>query len=235
MPTAPRIKKASMKASADTLGTASATAPVTPESTAYLLRIELRDLKPTIYREVLVDPAMSLAQLHEVIQAAMGWENSHMHGFAMPGGKRLPRFWNAQPDLRIEPPETQVGFDEEKPRSTHKVRVKEALPKLKDKLLYMYDFGDDWEHVITFKSLVLTSEPLPKLVKAEHGCPPEDCGGPGGFADQMQIFHDPSHPEHEEIKEWLGEDFEPGALDLVALQAAVKRLAPKVRSTKKVL
>ena len=57
-----------------------------PMTTAYLLRIELRELKPAIYREVLIDPGITLRKLHAVIQAAMGWENAHLHAFAQPGG-----------------------------------------------------------------------------------------------------------------------------------------------------
>ena len=91
--------------------------------------------------------------------------------------------------------------------------------------IYTYDFGDDWEHVITLKKITTTDAPLPTLVKAQIGCPPEDCGGPPGFAQWAMAWHDANDPEHETARAIFEETGrEPGQLDFGALQKAVQRL-----------
>ncbi len=200
----------------------------------YLLRIELCHLDPVIYREVLVDSSMTLAKLHLVIQAAMGWDNCHMYGFARcsgKGGKAKAGYWGASAQDRFDPPGENL-FDSDAVASDRATLVGDVLQKPKDMLFYMYDFGDDWEHLITLQSMAPAHEPLPILVKAEHACPPEDCGGMGGFINMIQAFVNPKHPEHEDVREWLGKDFEPGALDFEALQKNVARLQPKKRAPK---
>jgi hypothetical protein len=195
---------------------------------AYLLRIELRHFKPAIYREVVVDPAIKLNKLHLVIQAAMGWENAHMYGFVRPSGKTVGNYWHAHAMDRYEPPNPDgFALDFEKSNSDRLTRLCDLLQAPKDKLLYMYDFGDDWEHLITLQSVVQTHEPLPWLIKAQNACPPEDCGGLPGFVNMLQAFTDPDHPEHADVKDWLGEDFVPGQMDFEALQKQVRKLQAK--------
>jgi hypothetical protein len=190
--------------------------------TAYLLRIELRDLKPAIYREVLVDPGITLRKLHAVIQAAMGWENTHMHAFAQPGGSQ--RFWRVPRNRMYEPRNPDDWSEPANDDVRYKVDALLRAPK--DKLLYMYDFGDNWEHVTILKSIGETDSPLPHLVKAQNGCPPEDCGGPPGAAQWAGAWHDPKHPEHETALQIYGNQ-EPGTLDFDQLQKAVRKLQRK--------
>ncbi|HQQ71076.1 MAG TPA: plasmid pRiA4b ORF-3 family protein [Alicycliphilus sp.] len=211
----------------------SPTPPDTPGASAYVLRIELRDVKPAIWREVWVDPAITLRQLHAIIQAAMGWENAHLYGFAIPGSGRAGRFWGVSPQQRFEPRQPagmDMGFDEPA-HDDAGTRLAQVLQAPKDKLLYLYDFGDDWEHVITLKKIITTPEPLPLLADAAETCPPEDCGGVHGFADLVEVLDDPQHPEHAEMSEYY-EGLEPGPLDqagLDALTQAVAALRPRPR------
>ncbi|MDO5623537.1 MAG: plasmid pRiA4b ORF-3 family protein [Pseudomonadota bacterium] len=206
---------------------ASAPSAPTPHP-AYLLRIELRGFKPAIWRDVWVAPRITLPELHDVVQAAMGWENAHMHAFAQP--LKNEGFWQAPPD-RVYQPHMPFDFDglgESEAKNEDGVALNTLLCAPKAKLLYMYDFGDDWEHVITLKSIDEVAEPLPWLVKAQNGCPPEDVGGPPGAAYWAEIWHDPSHPEHETAREIMGDD-EPGTLHFDQLQAAVHALRPRPR------
>ena len=189
---------------------------------AYLLRIELRDLKPAIYREVIIDPAMTLRKLHKVIQSAMGWEDCHLHAFAKPSGSQ--RFYRLPRNNVFEPRNDDSWGEPANDDSKYKVCDLLHMPK--DKLLYLYDFGDDWEHVITLKAIVTTELPLPHLMKAQNGCPPEDCGGPPGFSHWAEIWFNPHHPEHGTAEQIFGSQ-EPGTLDFEALQKAVKKLQPK--------
>lgn len=194
---------------------------------AYQLRIELRDFKPAIYRDVLVDPGTPLPKLHKLIQAAMGWEDEHMHGFAVP--LKNERYYRVQASRRFEKPNA-VNWGEPAYNEA-RFKLQDVMRDPKEKLLYLYDFGDDWEHVITLKAVVETEQALPHLLKAQQGCPPEDCGGPAGAEYWASVWLDSSHPERDIALQMFG-DKEPGWLDFEALQKAVKKLQPKVRRVK---
>ncbi len=120
--------------------------------------------KPPVWRRVQLRADTRLDQLHEILQAALGWENYHMHCFAI-GGEEF-----GQPD---------PGLDHADER---RVTLGE-LVDLGARFRYTYDFGDDWEHEILVEDL-LDPDPdthYPSLVAAKGACPPEDCGGPLGI------------------------------------------------------
>jgi len=195
-----------------------------PMNTAYQLRIELRDFKPAIYRVVLVDPATPLPKLHKLIQSAMGWEDVHLHGFAVP--LKSERYYRVPASRRYEKPNPDIWSEPANNESRYKLQ--DLMRQPKDKLLYLYDFGDDWEHVINLKSVVETELPLPHLLKAQQGCPPEDCGGPPGAEHWAGVWRDKKHDDYAVALQMFGKN-EPGWLDFEALQKAVKKLQPKIR------
>lgn len=159
--------------------------------------------KPPVWRRLQVCPDMSLDRLHEAIVAAFGWAGYHMHVFE----SGLERFGSPDPELR---------FNDERA-----VSLGELLRDVGDRLLYTYDFGDDWEHEVTVEEL-LDADPearYPVLVAAKGACPPEDCGGPWGYAELKEILADPSHNRHEEMLEWLELD-DASAFDPKAVSAA---------------
>lgn len=195
--------------------------------TAYQLRIELRDFKPAIYRDVLVDPATTLPKLHKLIQAAMGWEDVHMHGFAWPF--KSESYFRVPASRRFEKPSAD-GWGEPA-NNEARFKLQDVMAQPKDKLLYLYDFGDGWEHTITLKAVVETELLLPHLLKAQQGCPPEDCGGPPGAEYWASVWYDKNHEEHDVALHMFGEN-EPGWLDFEALQKAVAKLQPKLRRVK---
>lgn len=193
-------------------------------SIAYLLRIELKGFKPAIYREVLVDPDVTLRKLHAIVQAAMGWDNAHAYGFALPR-RAGDVYWRIPASLRWEPQSAESWAP--RAHSDSRARVADVLTAPRQKLLYMYDFGDEWLHAITLKDIVQTELPLPYLLKAQQGCPPEDCGGPAGASYWSQAWFDPQHEDHAAARELLWGDEAPGTLHFDALQHAVSRLRPK--------
>ncbi len=195
---------------------------------AYLLRIELKDFKPAIYREVMVDPGITLRKLHAVIQAAMGWENAHLYAFAQPLSA-ADSFWKTPNNRKWQRPDPEgwgepVGDDS-------KVKLAQVLTAQHQHLLYLYDFGDEWLHTVTLMDFCQADLPLPHLQKAQNGCPPEDCGGPPGAAHWSAAWYDADHEDHETARNMFG-DQEPGSLDFAALQKAVAKLKKAARSAK---
>lgn len=183
-----------------------------PAKAVHQLKVTLQDIDPPIWRRLLVPSTVPLAKLHKIIQRAMGWEDSHLHQFLV--GKQI--YGTADPD----------GFGMDRETLSERTHLLEQVAfRAKMKLLYEYDFGDSWLHEVLVEK-VLPAEPgarYPVCLEGARACPPEDCGGPPGYEDLLQALSDPSHPEHEDIKDWLGDDFDPEALDLVKINRALAR------------
>jgi len=172
------------------------------------LKITLRNVKPPIWRRILVTGGITLGDLHVAIQVVMGWGNGHMHAFDV-GGQQYG-----------ERGSLEDAADED--RLTLNGLVKLGF----DRFSYTYDFGDDWEH-----DILIEKAPPPKDVKAfpacvagKRSCPPEDCGGAWGYADLLVILADPDHPEHDEQREWVGESFDPEAFSVSAADAMLAKV-----------
>lgn len=176
------------------------------------LRITLLNVKPAVWRRVMVSANLTFLQLHKVIQAAMGWEDCHLHEFEV-GRERIG----------ISSKEDSfLGDKPALPESKH--RLSDMLANHK-KFRYWYDFGDDWWHEITIEKRLDANpdEPPVRLFDGENACPPEDCGGPWGYAELCATLSDPAHPERERMLEWLGDEFDPKAFDLAASAKRVSR------------
>ena len=197
---------------------------LTPHN-ALLLRIELKDFKPAIYREVLVDPDITLRALHAVIQAAMGWENAHLYAFAQPL-RTTESFWKIPNQRKWQKPCRDAWG--EPMGNDAKVKLSQLLTAPKQRLLYLYDFGDEWLHTITLVAFSNAHVPLPHLLKAQNACPPEDCGGPPGAEYWAAAWYDENHEDHDTAREMYGPN-EPGWLDFASLQKAVARLKKSTR------
>lgn len=176
----------------------------------YQLKISLDEIHPPIWRRVLVSSGVSLGDLHEIIQEAMGWTDSHLHMFEV-GGRRF-----SDPDSGPE------GVEDE-----GKVRLRDVAPKAGDSFAYEYDMGDGWRHAVVVENVAPADDLLKGLAVCQAGaraCPPEDCGGPGGYEDFLVAIRDPAHEEHENMLEWIGRPFDPEAFDLPKVNKALKKL-----------
>lgn len=174
----------------------------------YQIKISLRGSQPPIWRRVTLGTETTLGQLHRIIQAAMGWQQAHMHIFQADNG------------ALYGPPEEDDGSLPMK--DEHSVTLGKVLRKPKKTLRYEYDFGDGWVHEILLeKSLPMIGEaPQPVCTTAAGACPPEDVGGPGGYAHMLTAIQDPSHPEHQDMVKWLGSTaFDPDFVDLDEINA----------------
>ncbi len=177
----------------------------------YRLRITFAEVEPAIWRVVEVADC-SLGELHTVIQITMGWENSHMHQFIV-DGKYFGQATSDDLDLEVE--------DEDG------IRLSQIFTgKKKPRVVYEYDFGDSWQHVIALEK---TLEPEPKIkyprcVEGARACPPEDCGGIWGYADFLEAMADPRHENHRDLKEWIGGKFDAEKFSVAVVNRELKGL-----------
>ena len=177
----------------------------------YQLKISLDDVRPPIWRRVLTPASISLAKLHQLIQLAMGWHNSHLHAFQV----GMTTYGDPHPDLD-DWMENQRG-----------VTLAQIAPTEKSKVRYEYDFGDGWVHTLLVEKILPSEEgqTYPRCLTGRRACPPEDCGGPWGYADFLEALTDPEHEQHTQLVEWIGEDFDPAAFDLDTVNAKLKKIS----------
>lgn len=174
----------------------------------YQLKITLRHIRPPIWRRVQVSSNITLARLHALIQTVMGWTDSHLHCFE--ANDVLYSLPDSVEDLNM--------------KDSRRVRLAEVAPGEKAKIKYEYDFGDSWYHDIVVEK-VLPPDPAfehPVCLAGRRACPPEDVGGPGGFIRFLKVLADPDDPEHEEMLEWYGDDFDADAFDLDAINRGLQ-------------
>ena len=186
-------------------------------SNVYRLRLELQYVKPFIWREVEVLSVMRLDALHRAVQIVMGWEDCHLWAFQ--AGER-----------RFQPPDEEgLGFGEagENPATAS---IEMVLPEPGSRILYNYDFGDDWLVAI---SVVKTTQPeesvrYPRCVAGERAGPLEDSGGPPGYERLIAARKKPKSREAKELLEWAGEDWDPDEFDIDAVNKELAGLpAPR--------
>lgn len=187
------------------------------------IKIQLDDLERPVVRRVEVPSTIRLDELHLVIQIAMGWENYHLYEFRV--GRDLA--WG------IPDPDWPDGG----PQSAEEAALSDLLPHLKRNktFQYVYDFGDDWLHTVKVEA-VIEGDPeaiYPRLLDTEGACPPEDCGGPLGYAHYLQAIADPSHENHDDMIAWRGPGFDPSAVDETAIREELATLAPRRRRKRK--
>jgi hypothetical protein len=157
------------------------------------LKITLRDSKPPIWRRLLMPGDMTLHDLHEAIQAAMGWDGGHLHAFEL-GGTTY-----GDPDAGDDFADSSA------------MTLDRAAKSGASGFTYTYDFGDDWEHriVVEKPQPVVRGQFYPACVAGKRACPPEDCGGMPGYERLLKILADPAHPEYRDTLAWLGEGYDP--------------------------
>jgi hypothetical protein len=174
-----------------------------------ILKVTLTGVRPPVWRRLEVPADLTLAQLHRVLQAAMGWTDSHLHMFMHDG----VAYGDSRRDL-------DLGCLNEKT-----TRLSDLLWEPKDWMEYEYDFGDGWRHRIVLESSRGVAEwQPPRLLAGKRACPPEDVGGLGGYEDFCEAMAQPAHPEHQALVEWHGRPFDPNAFDLEAASAALAKL-----------
>ena len=173
----------------------------------YQLKVTLKYVEPPIWRRIEVPGSARLDDLHLMIQAAMGWDNCHLHDFRI--GPR-----------RYGIPDADFGTNFEDER---KYRLADVAPTDDMRILYTYDFGDNWEHDVVVEKIspAETGVEYPRCVAGARACPPEDVGSVPGYAQFLEAICDPGHEDHDDMIEWVGGEFDPEAFDVDVAREAV--------------
>jgi hypothetical protein len=182
---------------------------VKPPMDIYRVHVSLREIQPLIWRRIELASRTTLKQFHRILQIAMGWEDYHLHEYIVDG----IRYCTPDPDY--DKPEDVVRESG--------VRLQAVLSHPGAEITYIYDFGDFWQHDIRLEA-AFPADPnihYPRIVDGARSCPPEDCGGTGGYADLLEILLDPAHDEFENMRQWAGPRFN---AEVFSADAANKQL-----------
>ncbi|MEO8888487.1 MAG: plasmid pRiA4b ORF-3 family protein [Jatrophihabitantaceae bacterium] len=173
---------------------------------AVQLRVALRHIEPDIWRRLVVPASLTLRQLHAVLQTTLGWEDYHLHLFEVDGV-----LYGDVEELEGHPLGEEETFT-----------IAQAAEAVRE-FSYEYDFGDSWHHDIVIEQIMPSvGIGTPHLIDGARACPPEDCGGSGGFEELLEVLADPSDEEHADMLRWVGGSYDPEAFDLAELNAALE-------------
>lgn len=183
----------------------------------YRLHVRLEDIWPLIWRRFQVCDDISFHRLHLTLQVVMGWENYHLYEFALGAVTLIPGAALAE-----------IGPIYGRPAAA--ARLSSHLQASGDTCQYTYDFGDAWRHRVTLEAIEEEEEiekiVTPYCLAGAQACPPEDCGGVGGYEHLLAALGDPGHPRHDRCREWLGGSFDPERFDR---EASNRRLREGMR------
>jgi len=179
------------------------------------LKVTLSGIRPPLWRRVLLSPEITLGKLHRILQTVIGWEDAHLHRFLQDGRTYSdPRF--ELEDSVLDEREMALG---------------DILPESGSRLIYEYDFGDNWRHELLCEEIVASDEKVPYAIciNGAGACPPEDCGGPDVYSDLLRALKNPRHRDYKEVRGWIRDRFDPEAFNL---EATNKRLLGELKHKK---
>jgi hypothetical protein len=182
-------------------------------TTVYQLKIVLEEVRPQIMRRVLVPADITLNVLHDVLQTAMGWTDSHLHSFSF-GGREFTAHYE-EGDLE------ELNMEDERG-----VTLSGLITEPKAAFTYQYDFGDGWQHIVTLEKVLpaVPNTDYPLCLAGKRACPPEDCGGAWGYSGLLKVLRDPTHPEYKDMRAWAGRKFDSELFDLEKVNKGLRRL-----------
>ncbi|VWC56502.1 plasmid pRiA4b ORF-3 family protein [Burkholderia contaminans] len=182
------------------------------------LNAALQHIDPPIWRRIEVEGTESLRKLHHILQAAFGWEDSHLHDFLIDG--MTYAMFEVDDVMDFADPSTTAD--------DRKIRLQTVL-KPGSRFIYRYDFGDGWNHnVVVEKMETVESEPWgeAQVIDGARACPPEDVGGPRGYEAFLDtLSRDPDSEQAARYRNWIGPGFDAELFDLRAANAALLRMA----------
>ena len=192
---------------------------VSNDTAIAVLRIEVEDIEPLIWRRVAVPTSMNLKAVHDVIQAAMGWLDCHLWEFTANERKYSLLIPND--------PEWNGRITD---AATTKLSMLVATGVTN--ISYVYDMGDNWQHRIIVEKLMPT-EPgarYPLFLGGERRCPPEDCGGFPGYYEFLDNITSKQSKKRKAALDWYGRPYDPDDIDEKQIVLALKRIANRRHS-----
>lgn len=183
--------------------------PCSKSTKSYQLRIELKGVKPAVWRRIAVLCTVKLSKLHQILLSAMGWQGGHLHEFifadAMYGQAQV---------------ETEPGVGDE----SHVSLIKAMNGA--NSFTWVYDYGDYWAHKIKIERIVDLGVSLDTAmcITGRNACPPENIGGAPSYEEFVDVMRDPANPAHQAMLEWFGGTFDPSAFDPFAAQQRLNEI-----------
>ena len=176
----------------------------------YQMKVTLEDISPPISRSIQVTNDTTLGKLHRILQIIMGWSDYHLHEFIIDG-------------VSYGVPDKESMFEVKNEKN---LRLSQVVSEEHTKFAYIYDFGDYWQHKILIEKILPLEPDMqdPICIKGKRTCPPEDCGGVGGYYDSLEAIQSPNHPEHDKMLEWVGGSFDPEAFDIDEINRELKKI-----------
>ena len=177
-----------------------------PTQRVLQFKVTLAHIEPKVWRRFQIPEEATFWDLHVAIQDTFGWEDRHLHEFTVPTADfGVIRLGLPDPD----------GSGESQPFPDWVVSVVDLLEEPGASFMYVYDFGDEWEHTVEFEDSVPATAKTryPVLIDGKNACPPEDVGGSPGYIDFIEALANPAHEMHKELKAWIGRPFDPRKFD----------------------
>lgn len=161
-------------------------------------KVTLNDSTPRVWRRILVPSDYTFFALHCAIQDAMGWMGGHLHAFYV--GKR-----KGGELIAIESPHPENDNVWGEPCDERITFIADYFGVMVKQCVYAYDFGDGWDHTVLLERKLPRDARViyPRCVAGENACPPEDCGGVGGYEHVQNILKNPKHKEYKDTRAWL--------------------------------
>lgn len=185
----------------------------------FQLKIQLLYVEnPEVWRRIEMSAHASFSDLHRTIQAAFGWNSSHLYSFSDDGYRSSIDIQ----DMRYADNEAVLSLDADK------IEIWDIFKGEGRVFKYVYDFGDYWEHEITLEKMIDKTSRFPVCTAGGGKCPPEDCGGTGSYEELKQVMQSPSDPEYEDFRVWLGlkkgKTWDPHEFEIEKINTKLKKI-----------
>ena len=162
---------------------------------SYIIKVTIKNTHPPVWRRLQIPAGITFHELNAIIQLAFNWSGYHLYSFEIG-------------NLLIEIPDDIYDDFDYKVINSKRTKVDKYFDKI-EKLEYTYDFGDNWIHDIQIENVVESEEKLknPVCLKAKMASLPEDCGGPWGYEDLLDVINNPKDERYQDMKDWLEQGY----------------------------
>ena len=189
----------------------------------YQLKIRLMNIKPPIWRRILVSNYTYFSEVNDLIQEYFNWGGYHLHEFYFKHPNILSSKIYIQGVIDWDVDSVEADYYHFR---ADQIRLCDVFSETLRKVYYIYDFGDYWEHIISLEKVFPWNKELkyPLCVGGKRAAPPEDSGGAYGYEEKVKVLRDPTHKDYEEILEWVGTGFDPDEFFMIDVKMSPKMI-----------